>query len=132
MLKKSEVLLSSSKIVKKRGKQETIRISIKISQESYDILTKIKEQTSDDIEKIIERLIIHNKLMISKDVIVQKTKNQQFRERLKILQMMVSFREQGMTQQQIANQLNKRNVPTLSGNGKWHRGTVSQWLKKWV
>jgi len=64
MLKKSEVLLSSSKIVKKRGKQETIRISIKISQESYDILTKIKEQTSDDIEKIIERLIIHNKLMI--------------------------------------------------------------------
>jgi|GEM_PF-6153849 len=39
---------------------------------------------------------------------------------------------QGMSHAKIAAELEKQDVPTLSGRGRWHRQTVQQVLKKGI
>jgi excisionase family DNA binding protein len=47
-----------------------------------------------------------------------------------LIARMRALKEQGLTWQMIADQLNVERVPTLSGKGKWQRGTVWRLLDK--
>ncbi|MCF8068039.1 MAG: recombinase family protein [Desulfobacterales bacterium] len=42
----------------------------------------------------------------------------------KIVQMVKALRKKGETYDQIANFLEKENIPTFSGRGKWHAQTI--------
>ena len=38
------------------------------------------------------------------------------------------MQDEGLSLQAIANRLNKEGVPTLSGKGRWQKGTISNLL----
>jgi len=39
-----------------------------------------------------------------------------------------TLKAQGLSSQQIATQLNREDLPTLSGRGQWQKGTVANLL----
>ena len=49
--------------------------------------------------------------------------------REKVLEIMKDLHEQGLGFRRIAERLNASGIPTFSGHGKWHHGTVGKLLK---
>ena len=45
--------------------------------------------------------------------------------------MILKKRSEKVTMREISEKLNQDNIPTPSGNGKWHASTISTLIQKW-
>jgi hypothetical protein len=68
--------------------------------------------------------------------IKEKLKRRKYVKAVKIDQMeiqktILKYHDEKMSLQKIADKLNADGVPTLSGKGKWARGTIGKKIKAW-
>jgi len=117
-----------------RGKGEpkgsSKKISINISEESFLVLQKMKAKTGRSIEWNLERIILRYQKKVSKKNVDQIQNDQAGPARKRSLERVYKLRRKGCTLQEIADELNKQKIPTFSGKGKWHKGTVSLVMKR--
>jgi hypothetical protein len=50
-------------------------------------------------------------------------------DKVAVLHRLRTMQAEGLSLQAIADRLNHEGVPTLSGKGQWHKGTISNLLK---
>ena len=48
-----------------------------------------------------------------------------------IKEMILKKRSENVSMREISEKLNQENIPTPSGNGKWHSSTISTLINKW-
>ena len=92
----------------------------------------MKAKTGRSIEWNLERIILKNKKRISLNTKDQIQRYQADPVWKRILERIYELRRKGNTLQEIADELNRKEIPTFSGKGKWHKGTVSLVMKRRV
>lgn len=118
----------------KRKKAEGFRrINAFISPEAFEIIDRERKRTGDNTGDVLTTIIEHfdhnNKNLTDNDKPAKTKSTDQAGDRPAI-DIITDLSADGMGPTAIANRLNDDGVPTLTGKGRWHKGTVSNILKQ--
>ncbi len=94
----------------------------KLAAKNAERKVKAEERRAEAMEKIMGTLSIIAKKNIGDHAPVETARNQ-------IVLQIQELRQEGMTYNEIALHLTKKEIPTFSGKGKWHAQTVGNLLK---
>jgi hypothetical protein len=83
------------------------------------------------VDQVVERLAEHLERSEGPERSERSTRTPAISDhKATVLQRLRAMQAEGLSLQAIANQLNAEGVPTLSGKGRWQKGTVSNLLAK--
>ena len=107
-------------------------VSFLLSLEATKKLRDIQGRTGESISQIIERLLLgKGPAGVNLDT-VGKIKDRMTPERQQLMNLIRQLRVgEGLSHKQIAEYLEEKDEPTISGRGRWQQGSVGKLLKKW-
>lgn len=106
------------------------RIAVLVSGEAHKALEQaVKDQDKTKSELVTEALVtvygnLNNKVSTNINVLCGTT------QKTDIDKLIIQYKDEGMSYQQIADKLNAEGVPTASEKGIWHKGTISHIMKR--
>ena len=108
------------------------RITCWITNEAYQELEKNRKESGDNTGDIISNSLINNNKNVNSNGIQNVTvpRGTLDIEREELIAKIEQMKSQGMTLQQVADQLNSKGIKTPSGRGQWKKHTVDNLMKR--
>jgi DNA-binding NarL/FixJ family response regulator len=95
-----------------------------LSPDSAALLTELK-QPRESLSKVVDRALRNLRTQDDQLLFLNPVKR-----RAAIMARLLEMSASGLSNQQIADQLNGARIPTLSGEGQWDRKTIQRLLKQ--
>lgn len=108
-----------------QGKKQLVTM---VSVEAHEAIERIRKTTGEKKAQVVERAILA--LEKPADLFSPVEPETTDLSRDQIIDLINKMRREGNSYQVIADQLNQKQIPTLSGKGKWHGKTVQKICKK--